>query len=328
MSTIRKLKNVNIWLEFCVVVLIVALLFNPTKYAAVALEGVVVWATLLLPVLFPFFVLTKLFSGFDVANTLSNGMQKGMKKIFNVSGKASYVFLLGVLSGYPVGSKITADLYESGQLDRGEANRVAALSSNSGPMFIIGTVGSGMMLSFSCGAIILASHILAALANGLIFRNYKAHDTFRSNKSVNLSGNAKVCVGEAMSSSIWAILNVGGYVCLFFVVGEIFQSLMIFQPICSFLGLFGVDSEIVKSILCGGLEITNGCRMLSACSCSLVTKTILGTFIVTFGGLSTLMQAHHFLRNTGLKFSTFAIMKLSHTLLATAISIPLCLIFL
>jgi nucleoside recognition membrane protein YjiH len=79
---------------------------------------------------------------------------------------------MSVLSGYPVGAKLTADFYEKGLITKGQACRITTFTSTSGPLFIVGTVGIGMFHSAKLGIIILLSHFIGAILNGLIYRKY------------------------------------------------------------------------------------------------------------------------------------------------------------
>ncbi len=63
-----------------------------------------------------------------------------MKPIFNVPGIGAYAFIMGIISGYPVGAKIVTEFRKNGECSKVEAERLLSFSNNSGPLFIIGTV--------------------------------------------------------------------------------------------------------------------------------------------------------------------------------------------
>ena len=83
---------------------------------------------------------------------------------------------MSILSGYPVGSRIVADLYSNGSLGRAEAERLSYLCSTSGPMFILGSVGSAMFGDGKAGAILFASHLFGVLSV------FFPHKTFREER--------------------------------------------------------------------------------------------------------------------------------------------------
>ena len=49
---------------------------------------------------------------------------------------------MGILSGYPTGAKIISDFRKRNICTKVECERLLAYTNNSGPLFIIGTVGS------------------------------------------------------------------------------------------------------------------------------------------------------------------------------------------
>ena len=59
-------------------------------------------------------------------------------------GIGAYAFIMGIISGYPVGAKIVTEFRKNGDCSRAEAERLLAFTNNSGPLFIIGSVGISM----------------------------------------------------------------------------------------------------------------------------------------------------------------------------------------
>jgi len=98
-------------------------------------------------------------------------MIRKIKKEEKTMGIAALI--LGIISGYPVGAKTVANLKENGLCSDIEAERLIAFTNNSGPLFIIGTVGLGIFLDVKIGFLLLLIHILASLTVGFIFRFWK-----------------------------------------------------------------------------------------------------------------------------------------------------------
>ncbi len=59
-------------------------------------------------------------------------------------GIGAYAFVMGIISGYPVGAKIVTEFKNNGECSKAEAERLLSFTNNSGPLFIIGTVGIAM----------------------------------------------------------------------------------------------------------------------------------------------------------------------------------------
>ena len=97
---------------------VVLFFLNPAKNIQNVSAGVLIWATSVLPALFPFFFLSKLLIELDAFGGLSTLLSKPTQKIFGAPPAASYIFLLSVVCGYPMGAKLTAEFYEKGALDK------------------------------------------------------------------------------------------------------------------------------------------------------------------------------------------------------------------
>ena len=67
------------------------------------------------------------------------------------------------------GAKIVNKFYEDGICTKQEAERMLAFTNNSGPLFIIGTVGISLFGNTTIGIILFITHILACLTVGLLF---------------------------------------------------------------------------------------------------------------------------------------------------------------
>lgn len=316
--------NRKLILILVITIILGAIVINPEVYITSCLNGIMVWATVVLPALLPFMFFTKTLTELGVADILASKF-KLFPKIFKVPSLAIYVFILSILSGYPVGAKIVADLYESGAISKEEAYKITTFTSNSGPMFILGSVGIGMLTSRKLGIIILISHILGALINGLIYRNHKEKNT-EINKKIIEKNN--LSIGDLMWNTVHSVLIIGGFIALFFVIIEIINNLNIFSPISNlFSKIFNCDANIFTAIFNGIFEITRGCLDISKLGLSELISGTLCTFIISFGGLATAMQALVFLKKFDMRFSFFIKQKITHAIFASVIYFILLLIF-
>ena len=59
-----------------------------------------------------------------------------------------YAFVLGLISGYPMGAKIVTDLRTNNNCTKDEGERMLCFTNNSGPLFIIGTVRNFYVFQF------------------------------------------------------------------------------------------------------------------------------------------------------------------------------------
>lgn len=304
--------------------LLTAIIIKPEIYITSCLNGLLVWATVVLPALLPFMFFTKTLTELGVAEILANKF-KIFPKIFKVPSIAVYVFVISILSGYPVGAKVVADLYESGNITKEEAYKITTFTSNSGPMFIIGSVGIGMFGDKKLGLILIFSHIIGALLNGILYRNHKEKQ-FETNKKMLIKQD--LSLGDIMWNTVKSVLIVGGFIAIFFVIIEILNNLHIFSPISKTLShLFNCNENIILAILNGLFEITRGCLEVSKLGLYPMFSGTICSFIISFGGLATAMQALVFLKKFDMKLTFFLKQKITHALFASIISFLLFLIF-
>ena len=312
----KKSSKLNYIIAFVLLIIIVIIASNPAKYSKVAFKGIEVWVKFLVPTLFPFFVLTRLFSSTGVINDFTKIFAKPFKKLYNCPPISSYIFLMSIITGYPVGAKLTSDCYDNGTLNKSEAIKTLSFCSNSGPMFILGSVAIGMFLNAKMGIIIYISHIFGSLLNGLIYRNIGKTEQ-NSKPTLNTSQN-DINLSESISSSISSIMLIGGVICFTFVIIEIVTSSLIFKQIINTISFTGLNTNLINSIFSGVFEITQGCLLLSSLPYSFNTLTLLCTFIISFGGISTLLQATAFTRKI-IHTKLFILQKLTHSAIASII---------
>ena len=283
--------------------LLLLMLSSPAAYAAACTEGIALWAKAVLPVLFPFFVCTGILSaaGARLADRLSPLMNT-----VKLPACAALCILTSVLSGYPVGSRCLLQLQRAGALSEKDATRVSVLCSTSGPMFLIGSVGAGMLHSAADGAILLAAHFTGVFVSAALFLPFLK-------KPVPLPPRqmlqADKSFAENVQSGTISVLCVGGFIAFFCVVAQALEQTGIFALVTKALtlplSLFGKE-EAAKGLAYSLLEATRGCAALAACGRDALPFL---AFAVTFGGGSILAQQIAFLKPAGVKIKIFLAVK-------------------
>ena len=181
-----------------------------------------------------------------------NIFNKVMRPLFNVPGEGAFAFLMGIISGYPTGAKIVSNLKEKKICNTEECERLIAFTNNSGPLFIVGTVGSGLFGNSTIGFLLLFTHILACISVGILFRFWKGgkNKKHRNSQIDNASAgivsveNLGEVLGSSIKNSINTIVMIGGFVVLFSVINSMLDNThffdiftAIFSPIFNLFGL-------------------------------------------------------------------------------------------
>ncbi len=256
-------------------------------------------------------IISELLIGTGYIEKICKPLSYPFVKIYKTSSYSFYVFFISILSGYPVGSKMIADLYEQNKISKADAFRMSSFCSNSGPMFIVGAVGTSMLLSATAGYIILLSHVLSAIINGILYRNLKVKNEV--SECVVLQ-EKKMSFGDIIENCCKSILTVGSIIMFFFIIIE-FISLFI-----------GFLSPQIQSVLFGIVEITKGCQSISN-NFTLKMATILSTVVITFGGISTALQSISLLKRVKMPLRIFILQKFTQCIFAGIIASILCFIF-
>lgn len=300
----KKIKKINYFLTFLILLIILNMVIFPKTYINSCFNGISAWALNVLPSVLPFMFFTKVLFELNIIENFSKKYSDFTKKLYNTPPESFFVFLMSIISGYPVGAKLTADLYQSGKIKKSDAYKMTSFCSTSGPMFIIGAVGMGMLSNVVCGYIIFLSHILGAICNGFLYKNLKIKDdNFIKNNHLNLSKKQSIDIGEIVINSSLSIISVGTIIAVFFIIIEFFSVFFAFLP------------QKLSIFLEGLIEITKGCIDISS-NFSLTFATIFCSFIISFGGISTILQSLTMLSKLDMPVSLFILQKFTHALFA------------
>ena len=310
----KKLSLYAILLSILLFFVILSMVVNPEKYIAVTLNSILIWATVVLPSIFPFLVYTKFLTKLKLVDHFANLCTPITRFLFNTDGLSSYIYIMSIMSGYPVGAKLTTDLYLEGKIDRGTAHRTICFCTNCGPMFIIGTVGVGLLLSKQAGYIILIAHLLGAIINGIVYRNYHKNDKKILKANIEQSSTDNF-LSETAISSANSMFIVGTYIIVFFILIEFLNRLFSMN-----------NTTILNALFNGFLEITHGAKDIALLPISMNFKIILSTAILSFGGIATAFQSFAFIKKIEYSFKFFFLQKLTHCIFSTIIACLLCLI--
>src|SRR5690554_2091645 len=127
-----RVKNINLK-NLIVTSILLFIMFqiikDPKQSILSASEGLNLWFNLLLPSLFPFIFITDLLVSFGFIDFISKYLEPIMKPLFNVRGIGIFPFSMSMLSGYPVGARLTSKLRELRLVNKDEGNRLISFSS-------------------------------------------------------------------------------------------------------------------------------------------------------------------------------------------------------
>ena len=269
----------------------------------------------LLPSLFPFFVLSSLLISSGIVQRCAPRLEPLTRALFGLHGSCAAAVLLGAVGGYPVGAKTVCSLYQQGACEKMDALQALRFCNNAGPAFVMGAVGAGLLGNRQLGILLYGIHLISALLMGVIF-----HDNNGIVKSYSITDKETEkmplisCFLQAVTGSFSAFLNVCAFVLLFSVIMCLLGQL----PLLSRL------APLSHGLLCGLLELTSGTAALA--SADLPRRVLLAalSFLCGWGGLSVQLQTVSFLREAGLPCREYLRFKLLHGVLSALLAFLLC----
>lgn len=285
------------------------LIVAPSQCLAGAGRGLSLCANVIIPSLFPFFVCSKLFIETGAAAVLGKWCGIIMRPLFNVPGSAGFAFVLGILSGYPVGAQCGVDLYEKKLCTKAEAQRIVCFCNNSGPLFVIGSVGVGMMYSQFAGVMIYIIHIMSAISTGIVLRFYKRSERITLEAApYNTSKVGRMNFGNSLSDAIVKSVELTLYVCGFIVFFSAFLVILEYFGVIAFmqgmLGFVGISPDVSKALSFGFFELTNGAVRVAALPIGHF-RIVLVSMLIAWSGLSVILQVSGILSKSGLSSKVF-----------------------
>lgn len=295
------------------------LVLAPGEAMEGAKTGLELCFNVIIPSLFPFFVLSALVVELGLASYLGRLLEPVMRPLFRVSGPCASAVALGFVGGYPVGARTALSLYEKGLCSKVEAERLLGFCNNSGPAFILGVVGAGVFGDSRVGLLLYLVHALASLLVGLLFRFYGGRQENRTSAKKRAQHIAAVRLSTAFTGSVTRsfqnTLSICAFVTFFSVVIQLLTHFGLFSALACALGsLFaplGLTEEWATRLLTGLIEISSGVWSLSGAG-TLAGRVSMAAFMLGWAGLSVHCQVLSFLADSGLSTRTYLFGKLLH----------------
>ena len=279
-------------------------------------DGIRLCGNVILPSLFPFFVLSSLVVELGMSRYLGKLLEPIMVPLFRVSGSCAAALALGFIGGYPVGARTAIQLYENGQCSRTEAERLLAFCNNSGPAFILGVVGAGVFGSGRLGLLLCLTHLLASLAVGVLFRFYRPGDRPRAKGRAPHFQTASfpAAFTRSVTGALQSTLHICAFILFFTVLLRVLARAgtldLLSRLLCALLSPLGLTRSWAERLLTGLLEVSSGVTSLTGGSLS--GRLSMAAFMLGWAGVSVHCQVLAFLGDSGLSMRTYVAGKLLH----------------
>ncbi|ALS20502.1 sporulation integral membrane protein YlbJ [Paenibacillus naphthalenovorans] len=328
----------------------------PAESFHASLRGIAIWWDVLFPALFPFFVISEIMLGVGMVHFFGTLLDPLMQPLFRVPGIGGFVMAMGFASGYPIGARLTSQLWEQRLINREEGERLVAFTTSSDPIFLIGAVSVGFFHNAALATVLAAAHYGSAILIGLLMRFHGKPSSGNPSQSSALSAGYSVqksrtgilrrafeamhharlmdgrslgvMLQQAIYSGLKLMFVVGGLVVFFSVVMEVMTSshVMVFfyAAIDSVLQLFGMPPTLSQAVVNGFFEVTLGAKSAGAAeNIPLMFQTAIAAWVLSWAGLSVHAQIVSILHHTDLRYIPFIVARFIHGLMAAVLVIVL-----
>lgn len=329
-----------------------SLMIYPDQALEASIRGLNMWWEIVFPSLLPFFITAELLIGFGVVRFIGILCEPVMRPLFKVPGAGSFVWAMGMASGYPSGAKLTARLRQEKQLSKIEAERLVSFTNASNPLFIFGAVSVGFFHDPNLGLLLAVTHYVSNALVGFCMRFYgrggedetldRQPNEFFIKRAFRALHETRVedsrpfgkLFGDAVLSSIQTLLMIGGFIIIFSVFNKLLFLVGITPIIAGAVGvlfqLLTIPNDLAIPFIAGLFEITLGSQMTSGvANVTLLQQVICVSFILAFNGFSVQAQVASILAETDIRFAPYFFARILHgvfaALLSTILFIPLYL---
>lgn len=281
----------------CFLVLFLFLSFfiiSPQEAVDASKSGLMLWFTQILPTLLPFCMLSYMVLHSEILP----------KKL-----GAGYVILCGFLFGFPIGSKLTADLYKKQRISEKEADLLCCFTNNLSPAFVIASLQQILHLSVPIHCYFLLYGIPLCYGTTLLLLYHRNH-VFTQKETASRFHMDMQIVDAGIINGFETLIRICGYMILFSVFCAVFQKISGLSP-------------WILLLLTGSLEVTNGMAALADFPCSRTVQLFLALCFLSWGGLCGLFQTFSILEDAGLSMKKYVLQKLCLLFLTVSVSLLL-----
>ena len=266
----------------------------------------------LFPSLIPFMLLSNILIKYNFIDDLSDIFKNLMTKFFKVNKNCSFAFIMSILSGTPSNSKYLKDLLDNNLISIDDCCNCLKFCHFTNPIFILGTIGSTFLNNKKMGLIILFSHYISNFIIG--FFNKKSKIILNKNiQKDNINNNFISILKDSIKNTLDT---------LFLILGIITTCLIL---TCLIGNLFNIPNNF--KYLYGLIEITQGLNYLSITNLNIKIKTIISSFLISFGGFCIHMQVFSILDNKKIRYFPYLISRIIHAIISSIITAVIVMLY-
>jgi sporulation integral membrane protein YlbJ len=336
-----KLKT--LFLGMFALLFAITLVFYPEIAFKASLRGLKIWWDVVFPAMLPFFITAELMMGFGVVHLLGVFFEPFMRPLFRVPGSGGFVMAVALISGNPMGAKLTTRLREQNLITKEEGERLVSFACTAGPLFIFGAIAIGFFENPSVGMILAIVHYVSCFVVAFLMRFHarekeltpsQNHGDKRFIRAFQAMHRARIVdgrpigqmLGESVTSAVQTLLMIGGFVIIFSVMIHVFTYVGITALLASILlpilQMLHLSDILSIPLVAGILEMTIGSQMISeyTSNVSLLIQLAFVSFFLGWNGLSIHAQVASVLSKSDIRYRPYFFARILHGGLAFSLT--------
>lgn len=257
------------------ILFIIFILTHPALSMTAAADGLMLWYKQVLPALLPLAILSNIMVYSNYMQIVTKYLHPLTKRLFPTSQNGCFALWGGMLFGFPMGSKISADLTAGNKISRAEGEILSVCFNQLSPVFISGYLLNSILnmpdLVVKSYAVLYAPPLLFAAWR---LRRLSPSDAKNSASDSHLDFRI---IDAGIMNGFESLTKLGGYIILFSIFASMLHS-------------FNTDYPVLNLICAGLIEVTTGISALKDSSLSPQYVYALAMFFASFGGLCGFAQ--------------------------------------
>lgn len=259
-------------------------------------QGLILWFEQILPTLLPFSILS-----YVVLRSNLFAIKKAKDGILSI--EEWYVILCGFLFGFPIGSKLTADLYQNHRISKERAQILCVFTNNLSPVFVTAALQQILHLKAGISFYLLLYGIPFVYGMLQLFQMRTQQIPYKQKNTASRFQMNMQIVDAGIINGFETLLKICGYIMMFSILAQMLRSVP-------------WKHSLIPLLMTGCMEVTNGIAMLGSSDIASRFKYLFALFFLSLNGISGLFQTASILSQTDLSMRNYCKHKFCMILLA------------
>lgn len=276
--------------------------------------GLLLWYKSVVPTLLPFCMISYIIIQSNLYHSIFQKIVRFLPGKSRIKPEILYPLCLGMVCGFPIGAKLTADMHALGHINSKEATRLCAMSNHFGPAFVVNYIALTQLNSPRVIPVLLICIYVPPVILGGIWLYQLKGSAFLHKKPASRSQINFKIIDAGIINGFETMLRIAGYI-------------VIFSILSGALGQIPLDAPILHGVLSGILEVTTGSKNIASSCAGLTEKLILIIALVSFGGFCGMFQTKAIMKHTSFRLSQYILFKLLCCIVSALLAVLLVYLF-